>query len=48
MSAATPLLVFVHINKTAGTTLRFILRSSYGARHCDVEPWHGAWADPPF
>lgn len=43
-----PLLVFVHINKTAGTTLRYILRSSYGARHCDVEPWHGAWSDPPF
>jgi hypothetical protein len=43
-----PLLVFVHINKTAGTTVRYILRSSYGARHCDVEPWHGAWADPPF
>ena len=48
MSATKPLLVFVHINKTAGTTLRFILRSSYGARHCDVEPWHGAWTDPPF
>jgi hypothetical protein len=43
-----PLLVFVHINKTAGTTVRYILRSSYGARHCDVEPWHGAWEDPPF
>ncbi|HEU4527397.1 MAG TPA: hypothetical protein VFT80_05665 [Actinomycetota bacterium] len=42
------LLVFVHINKTAGTTLRQILRSSYGARHCDVEPWHGPWQDPPF
>ena len=46
MSATRPLLVFVHINKTAGTTLRYILRSSYGARHCDVEPWHGAWVDP--
>lgn len=45
---ARPLLVFVHINKTAGTTLRYILRSTYGARHCDVEPWHGAWSDPPF
>ena len=43
-----PLLVFVHINKTAGTTVRYILRSSYGARHCDVEPWHGSWTDPPF
>ena len=48
MSETRSLLVFVHINKTAGTTLRFILRSSYGARHCDVEPWHGAWTDPPF
>jgi hypothetical protein len=48
MSETRPLLVFVHINKTAGTTLRFILRSSYGARHCDVEPWHGPWTDPPF
>lgn len=48
MTGAKPLLVFVHINKTAGTTLRYILRSSYGARHCDVEPWHGAWSDPPF
>jgi hypothetical protein len=42
------LLVFVHINKTAGTTVRQILRGSYGARHCDVEPWHGPWEDPPF
>ncbi|HEU4354061.1 MAG TPA: hypothetical protein VFT27_00590 [Actinomycetota bacterium] len=42
------LLVFVHINKTAGTTLRQILRSSYGGRHADVEPWHGPWEDPPF
>lgn len=48
MSGMRPLLVFVHINKTAGTTMRYILRSSYGARHCDVEPWHGAWSDPPF
>jgi hypothetical protein len=46
--SARPVLAFVHINKTAGTTLRFILRSSYGARHCDVEPWHGRWEDPPF
>lgn len=48
MTEMRPLLVFVHINKTAGTTVRYILRSSYGARHCDVEPWHGAWTDPPF
>jgi Galactose-3-O-sulfotransferase len=43
-----PMLVFVHINKTAGTTVRYILRSSYGARHCDVEPWEGTWSDRPF
>ena len=42
------MLVFVHINKTAGTTVRYILRSSYGARHCDVEPWEGTWSDRPF
>ena len=48
MSVSRRLLVFVHINKTAGTTVRYILRSSYGARHCDVEPWRGPWSDPPF
>jgi hypothetical protein len=42
------MLVFVHINKTAGSTVRYILRSSYGARHCDVEPWQADWADAPF
>jgi hypothetical protein len=42
------MLVFIHINKTAGSTVRYILRSSYGARHCDVEPWHGPRGDPPF
>ncbi len=42
------MLVFVHINKTAGSTVRYILRSSYGVRHCEVEPWHAQWADPPF
>jgi len=44
----TSMLVFVHINKTAGSTVRYILRSSYGVRHCDVEPWHSAREDPPF
>jgi hypothetical protein len=42
------MLVFVHINKTAGSTVRYMLRSTYGTRHCDVEPWHGAREDPPF
>lgn len=42
------MLVFVHINKTAGRTVRYILRSSYGPRHCEVEPWHAEWGGPPF
>lgn len=27
---------FIHIPKTAGTTLRGVLRRSFGARHCDI------------
>ncbi len=42
------MLVFVHMNKTAGSTVRYILRSSYGSRHCDVEPWQGMSGDRPF
>jgi hypothetical protein len=42
------MLVFIHINKTAGRTLRYILRSSFGPRHCEVEPWQAAWTGPPF
>ena len=45
------MLVFVHINKTGGNTVSHILRSSYGLRHCQVEPWHApwtTWTDPPF
>jgi hypothetical protein len=41
-------LVFIHINKTAGRTVRYILRSSYGARHCEAEPWEAAWGGPVF
>jgi len=41
------MLVFVHIEKTGGRTLRYILRSSYGPRHCEVEP-DGLWDDLPF
>src|SRR6476660_3942749 len=48
MSVSRRLLVFVHINKTAGTTMRYILRSTYGARHCDVEPWQGTQNGTPF
>lgn len=43
-----PMLVFIHINKTAGRTVRYILRSSFGADHCEAEPWHAQWQDPPF
>lgn len=42
------MLVFIHINKTGGTTLSYILRSTYGLRHCQVEPWHATWKGPPF
>ncbi len=42
------MLVFIHINKTGGRTVRYILRSTFGTRHCEVEPWHARWADPPF
>jgi hypothetical protein len=42
------MLVFIHINKTAGRTVRYILRSSFGLRHCEVEPWHAPWTGPPF
>jgi hypothetical protein len=27
---------FVHINKTAGSSVKFVLRSSFGIQHCDV------------
>ena len=42
------MLVFIHINKTAGTTVSHILRSSSGVRHRQVEPWHDRLTDPPF
>lgn len=45
------MLAFIHINKTAGTTLKNILRSSFGIQHFDVEPWR-RWErqrlDQPF
>jgi hypothetical protein len=41
------MLVFIHIEKTGGRTVRYILRSSYGRRHCEVEP-DGLWEDLPF
>ena len=42
------MLVFIHINKTGGRTVRYILRSSFGLRHCEVEPRHGQWSASPF
>jgi hypothetical protein len=33
------MLAFVHINKTGGTTLKHILRQSFGAAHCDMRLW---------
>lgn len=42
------MLVFVHMHKTGGTTLSHILRSSFGVRHCQVEPWHNRWQGAPF
>ncbi len=31
-----PLIGYVHIPKTGGTTMKFVLRNSFGWRHCDV------------
>ena len=43
------MLVFIHINKTAGRTVRYILRSSFGVRHCEAEPWQARHSsDQPF
>lgn len=33
------MLAFIHIEKAAGTTVFKLLRRSFGASHCDVEPW---------
>ena len=30
------MLTFIHIPKTAGSTMNLALRSSFGVRHCDV------------
>jgi hypothetical protein len=32
------MIAFVHIQKSAGTTLKFVLRNSLGLAHCDVQP----------
>jgi hypothetical protein len=33
------MLASVHLHKTAGKTINWILRRSFGLRHCDVLPW---------
>ena len=33
------MLAFAHIQKTAGVTVEWILRRSFGWHHCEVEPW---------
>ena len=33
-----PIIGFLHISKTAGTTVKFILRNSTYLRHCDLQP----------
>ena len=45
-----PILAFVHIPKTAGTTLKFILRNSTYFRHCDLQTpvRHGIFRDDDF
>lgn len=47
-SAEDTLLVHIHITKTGGSTLNHILRSTYGPRHCPVEPWDERWGSEPF
>lgn len=32
------MLAFIHIHKTGGTTLQWIMRSTFGGRYCEVEP----------
>jgi hypothetical protein len=32
------MIAFVHIKKTGGSTMKFVLRNSFGVRHCDVLP----------
>lgn len=37
------MLAFVHIPRTGGTTTNWILRSTFGLHHCDVESWRSRW-----
>ena len=36
VKAALPIIALVHIRKTAGTSLKFVLKNSVGFSHCDV------------
>lgn len=40
------MLAFVHTPKTAGQSVGWMLRSSFGVRHCDVEPWRAPRPEP--
>ncbi|MCB8950133.1 MAG: sulfotransferase family 2 domain-containing protein [Ardenticatenaceae bacterium] len=42
------MLAFIHIEKCAGQTVHWILRSSYGLNHCDILPWQGYNAMDPL
>lgn len=50
MRRGRPILAFVHIPKTAGTTVKFILRNSTFLRHCDLQPLNrqGRFTDQDF
>lgn len=34
------MIALIHIKKTAGKTVKHLLRCEYGARHCDIKRWH--------
>lgn len=34
------IIAFIHIKKTAGKTVKHIMRRELGLRHCDVKRWH--------
>ncbi len=50
LNESRPILGFVHIPKTAGTTLKFILRNSTYCRHCDLQTTvrHGTFRDEDY
>lgn len=48
MHDSSRLFGYSHISKTGGTTLLTILRSTFGVRHCDIEPWKSKHQSVPF